>query len=286
MIGIVGCGSMGASMAARLVECGHGIVCYDASSEARARMAASGAQVMEDLDALAALATTIILSLPKADIVRAVMAGLGPSVGSGTVVLDTSTSEPETTRTLAKEAAAAGYTFIDGPVSGGPGGARAGTMTMVLGGEAATIDSLRPILTDMTAKTVHVGPAGSGHAAKIANNLLCAANLVLVAEMGRLADSAGVPLGSLLEGVNAGSGRSGVSEVNFPRWILSGTYDSGFTTGLMRKDVGLAVSLAERAGLDLPATRAIADIWEASRDTLPDSSDFNEITKYGATPDV
>ena len=96
----------------------------------------------------------------------------------------------------------------------------------------------------------------------------------------RLAEAGGIPLDSLLEGVNAGSGRSGVSEVNFPKWVMSGAFDSGFTMGLMRKDVGLAVKLAGEAGLNLPATHAIAEIWEASRETLEDSADFNEITKY------
>ncbi|MCJ7871157.1 NAD(P)-dependent oxidoreductase [Phaeobacter sp. J2-8] len=284
MIGIVGCGAMGGAMIARLVEKGHQVLCYDAMPEARARAVANGATACESLATLAQSCDQIILSLPKAEVVTSVMADLVPHVQAGTIILDTSTSEPDTTKMLA--AAADGYIFLDGPVSGGPGGARAGTMTMVLGGPAAAIDALRPVLDDLTAKTVHVGPAGSGHAAKIANNLLCAANLVLVSEMARLAQSCDIPLDSLLQGVNAGSGRSGVSEVNFPKWILNGAYDSGFTMGLMRKDVGLATKLAGQGGLDLPATAAIAAIWENSRDTLADSADFNEIFKYGATDNV
>ncbi|WP_281968357.1 NAD(P)-dependent oxidoreductase [Roseovarius nanhaiticus] len=278
MIGIIGCGAMGGAMIARLVERGHTARCHDTMPEARARGAASGAEPCDTLAQLGSACDRIILSLPRADIVRAVMAELTPHLRPGAIVLDTSTSEPETTKALA--AAAKDYTFLDGPVSGGPSGARAGTMTMVLGGPEDAIAELRPILDDLTAKTVHVGPAGAGHAAKIANNLLCAANLVLVSEMARLAEAGGIPLDSLLEGVNAGSGRSGVSEVNFPKWVMSGAFDSGFTMGLMRKDVGLAVKLAGEAGLNLPATHAIAEIWEASRETLEDSADFNEIYKY------
>ncbi|THH35128.1 NAD(P)-dependent oxidoreductase [Aliishimia ponticola] len=281
MIGVVGCGAMGGAMIARLAEKRHEVRCYDAMPEARARAAANGGTACDSLAALAQTCDQIILSLPTAQIVTSVMADLAPHLQGGTIILDTSTSEPETTRRLA--AAAEGYTFLDGPVSGGPGGARAGTMTMILGGPVAAIDALRPVLDDLTAKTVHVGPAGAGHAAKIANNLLCAANLVLVSEMARLAQSCDIPLDSLLQGVNAGSGRSGVSEVNFPKWILNGAFDSGFTMGLMRKDVGLATKLAAQGGLDLPATKAIAAIWERSRDTLADSADFNEIFKYGAT---
>ncbi|WP_306152416.1 NAD(P)-dependent oxidoreductase [Roseovarius sp. MMSF_3281] len=281
MIGVVGCGAMGGAMIARLVEKGHDVHCFDAMPEARARAAAKGGKACATLAELAQKCDQIILSLPKAEVVTSVMADLAPHVQDGAIILDTSTSEPDTTKTLA--AAAQGYTFIDGPVSGGPGGARAGTMTMVMGGPADAIAALRPVLDDLTAKTVHIGPAGAGHAAKIANNLLCAANLVLVSEMARLADSNGIPLANLLQGVNAGSGRSAVSEVNFPKWILNGAFDSGFTMGLMRKDVGLAIKLATQGGLDLPATRSVAAIWEASRDELPDSADFNEIFNFGTT---
>lgn len=286
MIGLIGCGAMGGAMIVRLVEQGHVVQCYDALPEARARAKQNGGQVHDSLNALSAICDVIILSLPRAEIVTQVMLELGPHLTPGTIILDTSTSEPETTKALALTAAAGDYIFLDGPVSGGPLGARNGSMTMVMGGSKEAIDKIRPILGHLTAKIVHVGPAGSGHAAKIANNLLCAANLVLVSEMARLAESAGVPLGSLLEGVNAGSGRSGVSEVNFPKWILSNGYDSGFTMGLMRKDVGLATKLADNAGLDLPVTRAIAAIWDDSRASLPDSADFNEIYKYGASEDV
>jgi 3-hydroxyisobutyrate dehydrogenase len=277
---------MGGAMIARLVEQGHAVQCYDALPEARQRAEAKGGTVKDNLSSLAAACDLIILSLPRADIVTQVMAELGPHIKPATIVLDTSTSEPATTKALAQTATASNYVFLDGPVSGGPLGARSGTMTMVMGGSQEAIDTIRPILIDLTAKIVHVGPSGSGHAAKIANNLLCAANLVLVSEMARLAENAGIPLDNLLEGVNAGSGRSGVSEVNFPKWILSNGYDSGFTMGLMRKDVGLATKLADSAGLDLPATRAIAAIWEDSRSMLEDSADFNEIYKYGAPEDV
>jgi len=286
MIGLIGCGAMGGGMICRLIETGHEVLCYDASPNALARVQALGAPVSENLAAIAQNCDFIILSLPRAEIVEVVMAELGPLLNAGTIVLDASTSEPSTTTALAKAAADAGYEFLDGPVSGGPAGAKSGTMTMILGGPENPIAQIRPILQDLTAKIVHVGPAGSGHAAKIANNLLCAANLVLVSEMAQLAQSAGISLDSLLEGVNAGSGRSGVSEVNFPKWIMNEGYDSGFTMGLMRKDVGLATKLAANANLNLPGTRAIAAIWEDSRVALDDSADFNEIYKYEATSDV
>ena len=112
--------------------------------------------------------------------------------------------------------------------------------------------------------------------------MLCAANLVLVAEAVRMCEAAGVQAKGLLEGINAGSGRSGVSEVNFPKWILNDAFDSGFTMGLMRKDVGLALELAQETGVDLKGFAGIADLWLSRSGDIPDTADFNEITKLGA----
>lgn len=279
MIGLVGLGAMGGGYLSRLMEQNCDLMCFDAMPEACARAAAAGAKVADSLADFSAC-DTVILSLPKAAIVSAVMEELGPYLKKGSIVVDTSTSEPDTTKRLAAAAESNGYTFLDGPVSGGPLGARTGTMTMVVGGDEAGFTKVRPLLEKMTGKLVHIGPSGAGHTVKIANNLLCAANLVLMSEMAQMAERAGISLTELLTGINAGSGRSGVSEVNFPKWITNEAYDSGFTMGLMRKDVGLATGLAERLGIDLPATREIAAIWENSREILDDSADFNEIYKY------
>lgn len=210
------------------------------------------------------------------------MAEIAPYIEADAIVLDTSTSTPTTSQAMAKLGQTNGFDFIDGPVSGGPAAANAGTMTMLLAGNHAAIDRLAPVTQILTAKTVVVGASGAGHAAKIANNMLCAANLVLVAEAVRMCEAAGVKPEGLLEGVNAGSGRSGVSVVNFPKWVLNGAFDSGFTMGLMRKDVGLALELAEQTGVDLNGFAGIADLWLSKSGDIPDTADFNEITKYGA----
>lgn len=284
-VAIIGLGAMGGAMAARLLETGHAVTGFDALPEACARAEAQGVSIAASLQDLGALGAPIILSLPKAALVRDVMAQLRPHLSKGALVIDTTTSEAETSRAEASAASAQGAAFLDAPVSGGPAGARAGTMTMVIGGEAAALDVARPLLADLTAKIVHVGPSGAGNIAKIANNLLCAANLTLVSEMVHLAGRAGVAPEDLLEGINAGSGRSGVSEVNFPRWILNGAFDSGFTMGLMRKDCGLAEALADAFGASAPVTRKVASLWEDSRAMLPDSADFNEIYRFEAPND-
>lgn len=279
-VGLIGLGAMGGGYIARLLDQNISLFCYDVMPEACARATGSGAKIARSMQELAAQCELILLSLPKAENVLDVMNELGPHIQPGTVIVDTTTSEPDTSRILAQKAKDNGYDFIDGPVSGGPYGARTGTMTMVVGGDELAFAKAKPILEKMTAKLVHIGPSGAGNTVKIANNLLCAANLVLVSEMAQMAERSGITLSELLTGVNAGSGRSGVSEVNFPRWIMNDGYDSGFTMGLMRKDVGLATELADRFGIDLPATETIASIWDESSEMLEDSADFNEIYKY------
>lgn len=278
-IGLIGCGNMGGGMARQLFTSGLDPVCFDPNPDTLDQMRQVGAQTAPSAKMLAQMVKIIILSLPKASIVEAVMDDIGAHIQRSTIVLDTSTSEPATSQKMAKLGDAHGFSFIDGPVSGGPAAANAGTMTMLLGGTPDAIERLRPVLDILTAKTVVVGGSGAGHAAKIANNMLCAANLVLVAEALRLGEAAGVASSDLLEGINAGSGRSGVSEVNFPKWVLNGAFNSGFTMGLMRKDVGLALDLAKSSGVELTGFSSIAEIWRSGSEHIPDSADFNEIVK-------
>ncbi|NIZ61669.1 NAD(P)-dependent oxidoreductase [Sedimentitalea sp. CY04] len=281
-IGVIGCGNMGGGMVAQLLAAGMDVVCFDPDVETRQRMLAVGARTEETVTELVRDRKFVILSLPKAQIVEEVMGEVCTHIESGTIVLDTSTSTPATSQAMAALGQTHGFEFIDGPVSGGPAAAKAGTMTMLLAGSQTAIECLRPITDILTAKTVMVGASGAGHAAKIANNMLCAANLVLVSEALRLCEAVGVAPEGLLKGVNAGSGRSGVSEVNFPKWVLNGAFDSGFTMGLMRKDVGLALDLAGKTGVNLEGFAGIADLWLNQSGDIPDTADFNEITKYGA----
>ena len=284
-IGVIGCGNMGGGMVAQLLGAGLAVSCFDPDPRTRLRMADTGAQTTDTATELASLCDVIILSLPKAEIVTAVMNDIAPHIRQGAIVLDTSTSVPATSQAMSALGEQHGFAFIDGPVSGGPAAAIAGTMTMLLGGDTDPIKRLAPVLDILTAKTVIVGKSGAGHAAKIANNMLCAANLVLVAEAVRLGEAAGVNAADLLDGINAGSGRSGVSEVNFPKWVLNDGFDSGFTMGLMRKDVGLALALAKDTGVALNGFENIADIWLNQSPSIADAADFNEIVKQGDTND-
>ncbi len=279
-IGIVGLGNMGRGMALTLQRKGHRVLGTDASPAARAALAAEGIETHDGLAPLTAAADVLVLSLPTAEIVEAVVAGpdgILAHARAGLTVVDTTSSHPDTSRRMAARLAEVGIDFVDAPVSGGPKGAITGTMTMVLGGDDAVVARVEPILADMSAKRVHIGPVGAGHVCKIVNNLLCAAHLLTGAEAMRIAREAGVDPARLLEGLNGGSGRSGVTLVNFPTWILNGAFDSGFTMKLMRKDVRLAAQLVDELGLDLPMTAETARLWAESTETIADGEDFNRI---------
>jgi len=286
-IGVIGLGKMGRGMALSLKRAGYRVLGFDVMEPVCAALTAEGIETVATIGAIMEVAEIVILSLPTAEIVETVVAGdsgILAHARAGAVIVDTSTSHPDTTRRLAGLVAAKAMSFVDAPVSGGPKGAITGTMTMVIGGADEDVARVMPILEHMSAKRVHVGPAGAGHVTKIINNLLCAAHLLTAAEAMRIAREAGVDAERLLEGLNAGSGRSGVTQVNFPSWVLNGAFNSGFTMKLMRKDVRLAERFTGELGLSLPLAAAAARIWAESAAMIADDEDFNRIVELQLGP--
>lgn len=280
MIGVIGLGNMGRGMALSLRRGGYEVIGTDAAEATRQRLADEGIRTVATIAEVCGAADFILLSLPTAAIVAEVVSGPGGILDHakpGLLVVDTSSSAPDTTRRLAASLSAVGAAMIDAPVSGGPKGAITGTMTMVMGGEASDIARAEPVLAAISGKRVHVGSSGAGHVTKIVNNLLVGAHLLIASEAVRLAQAANVDPERLLEGVNGGSGRSAVTQVNFPTWILNRAFDSGFTMKLMRKDVKLAADLARNLGLSLSLTDETTRIWAKSAETIPDGEDFDRI---------
>ncbi|OEY68083.1 NAD(P)-dependent oxidoreductase [Marinobacter sp. X15-166B] len=282
-VGIVGLGRMGNGMAQSLLRKGFNVVGTDIGEAPRQAAREIGVNVVVDINALCAEAGVIILSLPMAKHVQAVVKGEGGIIDHAqpnTLIIDTSTSEPEVTRALSIELGQLGHQLLDCPVSGGPAGAAAGTMVMVVGGKRSSLERAQLYLDALSSDVVYMGKSGNGHAAKLINNLLCAAHLVSTAEAVALGTKAGLDPADLIAGLNAGSGRSAVSEVNFPRWILNKGFDSGFTMQLMRKDVRLAQNMISEMGLELPLAEQVAEIWSQSEESIPDQADFNCIVKH------
>lgn len=285
-IGVVGLGRMGLAMASTLARAGIETLGFDLADHARSRAMAAGVQVRTNLRALLAEASIVVASLPDDSAVTALVDGddgiLATARDRSMLLIDTSTIEPATSRDLAARLAAGGHAMVDAPVSGGPAGAAAGTLTMLAGGSAAALARAEPVTSVLAGKVVHVGGNGAGHAAKLVNNLLCAAHLITNGEAMRLAAAAGVEPERVLAAVNAASGRSAVSEVNMPRWILSGAFDSGFTMGLMRKDVRLALKLIDSTASAAPLSRHVASLWAESAASLADHEDFNRMAGIAA----
>lgn len=282
-VGVIGLGSMGLGMAQTLVGKGFRTLGYDVSDARCDAARAAGVDRAQDAKEVFAKAGFVVFSLPSAREVEAVVkapGGLLERDGSKRVIIiDTSTSEPDVSRALAGELAKAGHGFIDAPVSGGPAGASSGNLTMMIGGSEEDVALARPVIEAMASKILHVGPIGAGNVAKLVNNMLVAAHMLTTSEGLRLAAAAGVDPDSALRVVNAATGRSTVSEVHFPKWIMSERFDSGFSMGLMRKDVRLARELAERVGVDLPIAQAVSRQWGMENGQLADADDF---TRMGA----
>ncbi len=283
-VGVVGLGRMGHAMASTLRRAGFDVVGYDLMPAARERAREDGIRVVASLGEIFARTRIAVSSLPLGADVEAIVTGPDGLIAAarepGFLLIDTSTAEPATTRALHALLKQHGHAILDAPVSGGPGGAAQGTLTMMVGGEAADLERAGPVLDALSAKVVHVGGPGAGNVAKLVNNLLCAAHLITNGEALRLAAAAGVDPESVMRAVNAASGRSGVSEVNVPRWILSGSFDSGFTMGLMRKDVRLAVDLVRQTQADAPLSEVVGRFWAQSAETLADGEDFNRMALY------
>jgi 3-hydroxyisobutyrate dehydrogenase len=288
-IGVIGLGNMGLGMAGSLVRGGFAVSGFDISAARRGPAEAASVTFVADLAEIFGTSDALVFSLPYARDVESVVTvqgGLLARRDRRVLVVDTSTSDPVTTRRLASVLAQAGHGLLDAPVSGGPSGAADGTLTMMIGGAHADFVAAKPVLDALSSRAVHVGPSGAGNIAKLVNNLLVAAHLITTGEAMRLSEAAGLSAAEAIRVVNSATGRSAISEVMFPRWILSGKFDSGFSAGLMRKDVRLALELAEQVGGTCPLSEHVGRIWEATRERIPDQADFTRMADYRKTEET
>jgi len=258
---------MGRAMLARLREQGFEATGFDVVSALSE--CGSMAELCERAD-------VVLLSLPSSAAVTQAVDEVVEFGRQGLLVIDTSTTDPSTATSAHEVLEQHGYTFLDAPVSGGRAGAEKGELTVLVGGDEPTLAAARPILDALTATVIHVGPVGSGQAAKLVNNLLVAIHLAAAREAIALGRAAGLESRTLIDAINRSSGRSAVTEINYPRWILDGAFDSGFSAALMRKDIEAARALAERLDVPLAVAETAGEIW---RSQLDDQEDFNRIAE-------
>jgi 3-hydroxyisobutyrate dehydrogenase len=280
-IGIIGLGSMGLAMARTLGRAGFAVTGADLSPDRRATAAAVGIAVA-DTGHLLSETEIVVLSLPDAKAVTAVLSGPALAARSRPlVIIDTSTSEPDVSRRLEAELAAQGHGFLDAPVSGGPAGAASGKLAMMIGGRAEVLAAARPVVDALAAKVIHAGGPGAGNVVKLINNMLVACHMITTREALKLAEASGVDVGGIFAAVNGATGRSAISEIHYPTWVLSGRFDSGFSAGLMRKDLGLALRMAEESGVATALARRTAELWSQPVSGLADGQDFTLIAQAG-----
>jgi 3-hydroxyisobutyrate dehydrogenase len=279
VVGFVGLGRMGDPMVRRVAAGGVAVRGYDAAAGATDGLAGVVTAVDSAADA-AAGAPVVILMLPDSDVVEKVVdGGLLDALGDGALLVDMSSSEPLRTRALARRVAERGVTLVDAPVSGGVSGARAGTLTIMVGGPADAAATLTPLLSLM-GRVRHVGDVGAGHALKALNNLMSAAHLLASSEAILAGERFGLDPAVMLDAVNGSSGRSGSTENKWPNYVLPETYDSGFTAGLMVKDIRIALGLAEATGAPSQLAARTVELWGRAVEQLGPGADHTEIVRW------
>jgi 3-hydroxyisobutyrate dehydrogenase-like beta-hydroxyacid dehydrogenase len=282
-VGFIGLGNMGTPMATRLVEAGYQLVVFDTRDDVVAPFVERGAKRASSAADVGAQAETVLVSLPTPDIVQRVVAQVAEG-GTVKTVVDLSTTGPKVGAQIAGEMKGRGITFVDCPVSGGVGGAKAGTLAVMVSCPRETFDRLEPMLKNI-GKVFFIGEApGSAQMMKLCNNLMSAAAMAISAEAITAGVKAGIDPAVMVDVINVSSGMNTATTQKFPKSILNRRFDYGFATGLMFKDVRLCLEEAEAMGLDLETAKAVRSIWQKMNDSFGPESDFTRIVEMVERP--
>jgi 3-hydroxyisobutyrate dehydrogenase len=267
-VAFVGLGNMGGGMAANLVKAGHVVNAFDLSPEALTRARDNGCAVFTSVREAVVGVDAVVSMLPNGQIVASVfendILGHAPT---GTILLDCSTIDVGTARSVTADAVAAGYDMVDAPVSGGIAAANGGTLTFMVGGTDAAFARAEPILAAMGKAVIHAGASGAGQAAKICNNMLLGASMIATCETFAMAEKLGLDLQTFYDISSKASGQNwsmtsycpvpGVG----PTTPADNDYQGGFATALMLKDLKLAMEAASLAGADVPMGARAAELY-------------------------
>jgi len=267
----VGAGTMGAPMARRLHAAGVSLAVADPNPAARAAFAELGVAVAETGASLAG--DVVVLMVPTDAHVRAAL--VDTLARPRAAVIDMSSSAPGPTAALARELAERGIPMLDAPVSGGRARAITGELTTMVGGDAEVLERYRPLLACMCTTILHVGPSGAGDTMKALNNYLSGIALLATCEALVVGAKAGLDPAVMIATWQQSTGRNHTTEFKAPRSILPRTFDAGFASGLIAKDVGIAADLAGELGVDAPLLAATRARWDAVRDALGADADWS-----------
>lgn len=254
-------------MCLNIAKSGFPIVAYDASPDALTNLEGTEVEAAGSLTEVARVAEVCVLSLPNSSVVEDVVLGEGgllEGLSEGNAIIDTSSSRPSSTQEVARRLTAKGIEMLDAPVSGGVLRAEQGDLAVMVGGEPKVFQKHRAVLEAFSSKIFYVGGNGTGHIAKAVNNLVSAATLASASEAVLLGERAGLDPETLVEIINASSGRSNSTEVKFPRYVLNRAFDDGFAIGLMNKDVKIALETASELGFPTVMGSVVGQVWQAA----------------------
>ncbi len=288
-IGFIGLGNMGLPMALNLVKAGHEVSGFDLFPQGMDRLKEGGGKAGKDINAVVAESDIVITMLPAGKDVRQVY--LGPTgiiahANAGTLFIDSSTIDVDSARAVASEAVANGMLMLDAPVSGGVGGAQAGTLTFMVGGSDAAFQKAEPLLGKMGKTIVHAGGAGAGQAAKICNNMILGISMIAVSEAFVLAEKLGLDKQKLFDISSKSSGQCWSLTTYcpvpgpVPASPANRDYQAGFTAAMMLKDLRLAQDAARASGATTPLGADAASIYGLYVGQGGGPKDFSGVIKF------
>ena len=282
-VGFIGLGLMGRPMALNLLKAGYPLVVHSRSRGPVEAVAAAGATAATSSAEVARRSDVIVTMLPDLPDVRQVLAGpdgVFPAVRPGAVIIDMSTIPPTAARELAAEATRHGATFLDAPVSGGEIGAIDGTLAIMVGGEAAAVERVRPVLNAMgnPERIVHIGESGAGQVCKVCNQIAIGGTLAVVSELIALARKAGVDPVKVREALLGGFAASRVLDVHGER-ILEGNFVPGFRTKLFDKDLRIVAETLATYEVAAPVTAAARGLVQALMERAGGELDYSAVAR-------
>ncbi|MEI7872417.1 MAG: NAD(P)-dependent oxidoreductase [Alphaproteobacteria bacterium] len=282
ILGFVGVGRMGGPMASRLLDAGYRLCVYDLSEAATAPLVARGAELAASPAEVASAADIVLVSLPTPDVVRQVVLGGNGGIINGSKVrllIDLSTTGPTVATEVAAQLAERRIGWVDAPVSGGVTGAKAGTLAVMVSCPKPALQEIEPVLKIFGQLFYTGGKPGLAQSAKLANNLLAATAIVATSEAMAMGVKAGLDARVLIDIINASSGRNSATQDKFPRAVLPGTFDFGFTTALSYKDVRLCIEEAEAMGIPMVVGAAVRQMLAVTKARFGGDSDFTFVAK-------
>jgi 3-hydroxyisobutyrate dehydrogenase len=283
-VGFIGVGNMGWPMAACLVRAGFTVHVNDSRREVANNFVQQvGGSAPDTLRGLAQASDVIVTMLPTSAIVEHVLSGGDDNVFAGlrpgSILIEMSSGVPSATQRLAEQVAALGAVMIDGPVSGGVPRAKTGQLAIMVGGDAAAIDKAMPVLSAMGASVLRTGAVGSGQAMKALNNLVSTGGFLIGIEALLIGQRFGLDPGVMTDVLNAATGMNNSTQKKFRQYVLSRSFDAGFTMGLLAKDLSIALQVARETGTAAPLSALVREMIVSSEALFGPAADHTEMAR-------